>query len=526
MQGVSIVKSAAVFVAGLCFLAGCAHFEAKPLSPEQTAAQFEARTLDDPALKQFLEQNLKRDFADWPLREWDSGTLTLVALYYHPSLDVARAQWAVARAGIKTAGARPNPAANLAPQYTSNAPSGESPWIAALTFDGTIETAGKRGYRIEQAKHTSESARLNLASQAWQVRSRLRTSLLDYAAAHRRIVLVQNVRDAQQQILNLLEGRLKAGDIAATELTTPRVALIRAQADLAEAQRQVVDSRAAVAQALGVPLRAIEGRELRFDLPIADFSLRIADSRGGIVKAEGLGDGSTESAESHRQAALDDATPEIINPQSVEARRRALHSRADILAALADYAASQSTLQLEIAKQCPDIRLGPGYEYDQGAHKWGLGVGADLPMFNRNQGPIAEARAKRTEAAARFLALQAQVVGELDRAMTARAASQEQLRQIDALLDTQRKHVQSVEAMVKAGAADQFDLRSAQLEVATTEQARLNALVKAQQALGQLEDAMQVPFDALQSIEQDPRSTGILPVSHGRDAHATKENES
>ena len=190
-----------------------------------------------------------------------------------------------------------------------------------------------------------------------------------------------------------------------------------------------------------------------------------------------------------------------------EVRRRALHSRADILAALADYAASQSALQLEIARQYPDLRLGPGYEYDQGLHKWGLAVGTDfLPVFHRNQGPIAEAQAKREEAAARFLALQAQVMGEIDRALATLAASQEQLRQIEALLETQRQHVQSVEAMVQAGAADQFDLRSAQLEVAMTEVARLEAMVKAQQALGQLEDAMQSPVDALPSVEQNPRA--------------------
>jgi outer membrane protein TolC len=478
MQGISIVKSVGVTVAGLCFLAGCAQFEAKPLSPEQTAAQFEARTLDDPGLKKFIEQNLvgAKNLSPlrWPLREWDFDTLTLVALYYHPSLDVARAQWAVAQAGIRTAGQRPNPAANLAPQYTTNSPSGESPWVAALTFEPVIETAGKRGYRIEQAKAISESARLKLAAQAWQVRSGLRTGLLDYAVARQRIVLLQNVRDAQQQLLKLLEGRLKAGEIAASDLTTQRVAFIRTQADLADAQRQVVDTRVAVAQALGLPLQAIEGHELKFDLSVA-----------GILPAiQGRDARDTE-----------------------EARRRALHSRADILAALADYAASQSALQLEIAKQYPDIRLGPGYEYDQGLHKWGLSVGTDfLPIFNRNQGPIAEAQAKRAEAAAHFLALQAQVMGEIDRALAARAASQEQLRQIDALLDTQRKHVQAVEAMVKAGAADQSELRTAQLEVATTESTRLDAVVKAQQALGQLEDTMQLPFNALPSVEQDPRS--------------------
>ena len=179
MQIVKIVRLHAIEVIVLSLLAGCAHFEAKPLSPDQTAARFEARTLDDPELKKFLEENLKRDLGDWPLRGWDFGTLTLAAFYYHPDLDVARAQWAVAQAGVKTAGQRPNPVIDVAPQYTSNSESGVSPWVAPLTVDATMETAGKRGYRIERAKHESESARLTLVTQAWQVRSRLRARLLD-----------------------------------------------------------------------------------------------------------------------------------------------------------------------------------------------------------------------------------------------------------------------------------------------------------------------------------------------------------
>ena len=59
--------------------------------------------------------------------------------------------------------------------------------------------------------------------------------------------------------------------------------------------------------------------------------------------------------------------------------------------ALADYAASQSALQLEIAKQYPDLHLGPGYELDQTDNKWSLGISLDLPILNHNQGPVAEA---------------------------------------------------------------------------------------------------------------------------------------
>ena len=461
-----VVKSVILKATVLSVLAGCVRFEAKPLSPQQTAEQFDARRLDDPQLKAFLQTNLKHDLAGWPLQEWDFDTLTLAALYYHPSLDVARAQWAVARAGIRTAGARPNPVADVSPQYTTNSPSGESPWVAAFTLDTTIETAGKRGYRIEEARQGSESARLNLAEQAWQVRSRLRARLLDYVAAGRRVSLLQDVRDIQQQTVTLLEGRLAAGAIARPDVTAARVASIKTQTDLGEAQRQVVESRSGVAEALGVPLRALPAN-LKFE----------------ISNLEVKGD-----------------------PESAEVRRRALHSRPDILAALADYAASQSALQLEIAKQYPDIHLGPGYEYDQGLHKWGLGIGTDLPVLNRNQGPIAEAEAKRVQAGAGFVALQAQVIGEIDRALAARAASREQVRQIDTLLQTQRQHVQSVEAMVTAGGADQIELSSARQEVALTEVARLDAVIKAQQALGQLEDAVQVPFEAMPSVEQDPRA--------------------
>ena len=68
-----------------------------------------------------------------------------------------------------------------------------------------------------------------------------------------------------------------------------------------------------------------------------------------------------------------------------------------MLSALAEYAASESALQVQIARQYPDIHLRPGYELDQNKNKWQLGVSMDLPILNQNQGPIAEAKAKREE---------------------------------------------------------------------------------------------------------------------------------
>ena len=52
-----------------------------------------------------------------------------------------------------------------------------SPRLVTATVDLTLETGGKRGYRIAQATQLSEAARLNVASIAWQVHSRVRSEL-------------------------------------------------------------------------------------------------------------------------------------------------------------------------------------------------------------------------------------------------------------------------------------------------------------------------------------------------------------
>jgi outer membrane protein TolC len=262
----------------------------------------------------------------------------------------------------------------------------------------------------------------------------------------------------------LLEQRLAAGAVARTELTLPRIALTRAGADYAAAARLAAEARARVAEAIGVPVKALDGVELRFDLALA------ADVGRELT--------------------------------SNEARRHALLGRPDVLAALAEYAASQSALQLEIAKQYPDVHLNPGYQFDQGEHKWTLGISVELPVFNQNQGPIAEAKAKREESAARFLAVQAKVIADIDRALAGRAAAIEQVERQAGLTKLAQQQSATAENLLKAGASDKLEFASAQLEAAANELAYLDAQVLAQQAQCQLEDAIQRPVETWPGVEQ------------------------
>jgi outer membrane protein TolC len=85
-------------------------------------------------------------------------------------------------------------------------------------------------------------------------------------------------------------------------------------------------------------------------------------------------------------------------------------NRIDLRRQLAHYAAADEALKLEIARQYPDINITAGYSWEGGENIFELGPSAVLPVFNQNQGPIAEAEARRREVAAQFLAMQAGII--------------------------------------------------------------------------------------------------------------------
>lgn len=453
----------------LVLAAGCARFHPQPLSPATTAADLESRSLTSSALKTFIQTNSPRAI-EWPPAQWDFNLLTLAAYYYHPSLDVARAQWAVAQAGNKTAAGRLNPTVSVTPAYNNQIPDAPSPWIVPVSFDVPIETAGKRQRRLEQAQHLSEAARLNIATMAWQVRSGVKRSLVELNGAREAEHLLRNQQGLQAENLRILERQREAGSVSAFEVAQAAISADTTRLALRDAERQSAEARVQLATAIGVPAKALETATLSFE-------------------------------------GLEQLPPEA---SLAEARRQALLNRSDILGALAEYAASQSALQLEIAKQYPDVHLGPGYAWNSGSagdNQWELGLTVELPVLNQNQGPIAEAKARRAESAARFNALQAGALSDIDLALTGYRAAMQKRADTEELQGRLQKQEQRSRAMLNLGEISRGDLVAIQLQLSASAQARLDAVTKSQQALAQLEDALQGPLGLPASIWQtSPRA--------------------
>ena len=438
-------------------LTACAEFQDQPLQATETGTSIEKRSLTNPQFKEFITRVLPQEI-NWPLPAWDLDKLSLAALYYHPDLALASALAETADAANITAAQRPNPTLNATPSYLTHLATAVAPWYAVSTLNIPIETAGKRGFRMEKALQLGAAARLRIVDAAWAVRGRLRLAWLEAFAAHETERLAQQQLGLQQTITTRLQQQLAAGEISRQECLRSQLLLSQMQLSHSTAQKRQAESRVQLATALGLPVEALTEINL-------DFSQ------------------------------LSQA-PVLDNMPVPKLREAALQQRPDILAALADYAAAQAALQLEIANQYPNVQANPGYAWELGENLWSLGASVQLPIFHQNQGLIAEAEAKRRELAVRFTALQTKIIGDIDRAHAGVATVLVKQRQAAQQADWQQENLNTIQAQFKAGEIDQLAMLAAEMEAVISERSRLDVLLESQQALNNLEDSLRTPINS------------------------------
>jgi outer membrane protein TolC len=444
----------------IALLGGCLHVPPDPLAPARSADALTSRSLADPGLRVFAERSLGTTFPAWPPARIDLALATLASLYFQPSLDVARAQRDVARGAVETASQRPNPSIVVAPEWTSDAASGVSPWIALTQFDWPIETAHKRAHRIARADAQVAAAERMLDAEAEVAASDARCGALDARSA------------AEESLVALQDERMRAGAASRAETMPARLAWLATESERADAERSRVVARARLAAAIGIPANALTS--IGVDYPVGS---------------------------------LDDPLDAIAEGA---ARRHALLERADVAAALDAYAATEAALRLELAKQWPDLHLGGGHQFDQGQNKWGVLLSLELPVMNRNEGPIAEAVAARAESGARFLALQAQIIAELDQAFAERDAARGQVVRFADLVREQRDVWKRAQTARAAGAVDRSTELTAEIELRRAEAALADARLALDRSRVQIEAGVQGPPPApAGAIASSPRDESL-----------------
>ena len=232
----------------------------------------------------------------------------------------------------------------------------EHPFLGGASIAFTIPLSGATAIAAKADELYAQADIAEIKAAERDTGAEARHAAIRLAALRRRAALLSE-HDSDERIVRAREnvGKLhEAGEVSASELAgVQRQKHIRHHA-LMETEREIAETEIAFLRILGLR----PGTKISLTLP-----LRVRPSMPSDA----------------------DDPLELVQHPKVEA-------------ALARLGGTEKSLEAEIRRQYPDLKLGPAYANEEGLDRFGLIAGASIPLWNRNRKGIAEAEGTRDEA--------------------------------------------------------------------------------------------------------------------------------
>ena len=285
-------------------------------------------------------------------------SLEQLALQRNPTLAQAAAQIGVSQGRALGAGLYPNPSVGyVAEQIGAEGTAGE---LQGLFVEQEIVTAGK--LRLSRAKYASEAqqARLLWEAQHFRVLSSVRRAFYRALVTQQQVLVRQELVKNADEALTTTRGLVNVGQANRPDLLQAEVQKHRIDAELRAAERQYRGHWRELAAYAGNP-----------DMAPAPLAGRLE-----VSEADNL-DGDRVLQE------LLQTTPEL-------------------QAAWAEVERDRIALRRELVEPIPNllVRAETGYNFEVRDAVAGVSVGMRLPIFDKNQGSIMQAKAELARAEA------------------------------------------------------------------------------------------------------------------------------
>ncbi len=221
-----------------------------------------------------------------------------------------------------------------------------------IALSQEIEIAGQRGKRVASASAAAEAARAAFDRSRQELATRVEWAFATVLRARELSTLAAFEREVAAELAAFEQRRLDAGAGTLIDLNVTRAAEGRAERRVALARADEAAARATLAEVVALPVA---------ELPVV-------------------------------AGALPDAWP--APPALAELERLALDRRSDLLALRSEVEAATARIRLERSLATPNLVIGvaKGREADREDLDT-LRAGFTIPLFQRNQGGIATARA-------------------------------------------------------------------------------------------------------------------------------------
>lgn len=331
-----------------------------------------------------------------------------------PLLKQANAAVMRAQAGIQTAKAYSNPSVEFFAGEQSARPIA-TPGVPGTLFhysaSQTIEIPRERSTRIAASRLNLVASRYQLAGIRLSIAAQVKRAFYDVIRRKEQLANAQNNLSLVDDLRRRVGLEVNVGEVGRLELTRAEAELARAQAAVRSADVELSNARAVLKAVIGSSTNEI---------------LDVQGALGGSVQL----------------AALNDLRQQVLanHPALSEANTLALRSR--------------TAVEHEQAVRIPSPSFYGEYERQPDLTLYRVGVSIPLPLWNRNSGPIGQAKAERDFAQAVVSQRKLEITAALERAY-----DQYQIRN-QQVLGLQAGSLKEAEAAVEAaGAAYRFGER-------------------------------------------------------------------
>jgi len=451
---------------GLCVAlasAGCVRYAPLPLDPARHSAEVRSRDLADSTLLAGVTRHAGRPDGS----RWTDRQLAVAALRLRADLRRLRAEWRAAAAAVRAAGERPGPGIQGELERRVGGRNEGSPWVVAVGGMFALELGGKRGARLQAARAAATLAESRLVGASWQVATDTRAAAAGVAHAS------GEVEDAAQEVRLLEElhglerARYAEAALGAAEVARTSTEIQDARLSLAEAEHGVLAARAALAAALAVPVRAVAAVEPDIGTPAGCSPLEATEADSFVAAALGR--------------------------------------RYEVSLALGEYALAESRLRLQVARQYPDLELGPGFIWDQGVNRWTLALALPALLGSRNRGAIGEAEAAREVAGLRVAEVQDSVFADVESAAQRCRGASLELAASDSVVAAATRLLERDRTAYQRGETPRLEPARTELQLLRAERARRRAERRLALAALELERAAGGPPSRASTEWPDPR---------------------
>ena len=294
-----------------------------------------------------------------------------VSLQNNGAIKSFREEKGIRDAGRVRAGLLPNPTLEL--EGDTGALTGSSAEKSlSVGVSQEFFLGGKRQKRLASADQELEIYRWQLADRERVLREEVKTAFYDVILAAQRIALADRSIELNRQLLDVAKERLAAGDIPELEMNLVKVELARGEGAKIGVEKALNQNQAR--------LRALMGLSPAESHPVAGaFTAEIA---------------MTESLADLKQLA-GGKRPDL---KALEAEKS--RGESDIILAQAE-SIPNLTAGLALKRDTTAMEIG-GVEGKDTAYTIGLKLSMPIPVFDRNQAGVHEARAKRNSAGSRL----------------------------------------------------------------------------------------------------------------------------